>query len=217
MSEIPQGRARNARGEGARLRSEILAEATRMIGQLGDADALSIRALCDAVGVTAPSIYRHFTDKAALLRAVVRAGFEEFSARLDAVELGSVDPFDALRRRALAYLRFAETDPGTYRVLFSAASLGPEPLGLPQGPHPGEAALSALVQTVGRCLDARGDRDRDAGMVAVSLWSLLHGMADLRIGKPELPWNDPVDALDDALRRYELDGPRRRRASRPAT
>lgn len=183
---------------------------------MGDAEALSIRMLCDAVGVTAPSIYRHFTDKAALLRAVVAAGFKDFSARLDAAEHGAVDPFDALRRRCVAYLRFAATDPGTYRVLFSATSLGPRPLGLLQGPHPGEAALNTLVHTVQQCLDARGARDRDAGVLAVTLWSLLHGMADLRIGKPEVPWPDPVEALDDALRRYELDAPRRRRPVRPS-
>jgi AcrR family transcriptional regulator len=208
-SPHPTRRVRNRRGEGVRLRAEILTAATGLIAELGDAQALSIRALCAAVGVSAPSIYRHFPDKATLLRAVVAAGFAQFDAALDAAGQDAVDRFDRLRRRCLGYLRFAESQPGTYRVLFSAASLGPQPLDLGERPHPGAASLQALIDSIADCLHARGD-ERDASTVAVTLWSLLHGLADLRIGKPELAWPDPGQQLQDALHRYQLDAPARR-------
>jgi AcrR family transcriptional regulator len=216
-SPHPVRRTRNRRGEGVRLRAEILTAATGLIAEMGDAQALSIRALCAAVGVSAPSIYRHFPDKAALLRAVVAAGFAQFDAALDAAGQDAVDPFDRLRRRCLGYLRFAESRPGTYRMLFSAASLGPGPLDLGQWAHPGAASLQALIDGVADCLHARGD-ERDATTVAVTLWSLLHGMADLRIGKPELAWPQSGAQLQDALRRYQLDAPARRapRKGRPS-
>lgn len=200
-------RRRNPRGQGVRLRAEILVGATDLIARLGDAEALTIRALTADLGVTAPSIYRHFADKAALLRAVVEAGFAAFDARLDAAAQGRTDPFDILRARSLAYLAFARDEPGLYRVLFSAASLGPAPLGLGDGAHPGAASFGALVASVQRCLDARPADGRDAFVLAVSLWSWLHGIADLRIGKPEFTWPDPTPMLDDTLARFDLAGP----------
>lgn len=200
-------RRRNPRGHGGRLREEILTRATELIARLGDAEALTIRAVTADVGITAPSVYRHYADKAALLRAVVEAGFAAFTARLELAQEGRTDPFDILRSRSMAYLDFARDEPGLYRVLFSATSLGPGPLGLDDGPHPGAASFDALVASIQRCLDARADDGRDAFVVAVSFWSWLHGIADLRIGKPEFPWPDPNPMLDDTLARFDLVGP----------
>jgi len=47
-------RHRARRGEGARLREEILAAGTRLLLETGDEEAVSIRAIAQAVGVTPP-------------------------------------------------------------------------------------------------------------------------------------------------------------------
>jgi AcrR family transcriptional regulator len=198
-------RRRNARGEGELLRREILDAATRIIGRMGDAEALSIRALSDEVGVTPPSIYRHFDDKTAILRAVVEERFLSFAQRMDAAEKGSRSPFTALRRRCEAYLRFADEEPGHYRVLFSAASLGPIHIGVTDRPHPGAPSFLALVESVRRCIAAGARPGGDATFVAIMLWSTLHGFADLRIGKPEMAWPSPQRVINDLLRRLRLD------------
>jgi AcrR family transcriptional regulator len=52
----PTRRHRARRGEGDRLREEILAAAERLLLETGDESAVSIRAVADAVGVTPPSI-----------------------------------------------------------------------------------------------------------------------------------------------------------------
>jgi AcrR family transcriptional regulator len=205
----PQGanglrRRRNQRGKGALLRNEILDAATRLIGQLGDAEALSIRTLAEEVGVTPPSIYRHFDDKAAILRAVVEQRFAAFAQRMDEAEHGSLSPFAALRRRCEAYLRFADEEPGHYRVLFSAASLGPVHIGVTDRPHPGAPSFLALVESVQRCVSAGARPGGDTTFVAIMLWSTLHGFADLRIGKPEMPWPPPEEVVNDLLRRLHL-------------
>ena len=49
-------RSRARRGEGARLREDILAAAEELLLSSGDAGSLSIRAIANAVGVTPPSI-----------------------------------------------------------------------------------------------------------------------------------------------------------------
>jgi hypothetical protein len=40
------------------------------------------------------------------------------------------------------------------------------------------------------------------------LWSTLHGIVDLRTGKPELPWPDDTDLADTALFGLALTPPR---------
>jgi AcrR family transcriptional regulator len=193
------------------LRGEILDAAIRLIGQTGDAEALSIRALSEEVGVTAPSVYRHFDDKAAILRAVVEERFADFTDRMDQAERGSRSPFTALRQRCQAYLRFAEEEPGHYRVLFSAASLGPVSIGVTDRPHPGAPSFFALVDSVRRCIEAGGQPGGDPTFAAIMLWSTLHGFADLRIGKPEMPWPNADTVVSDLLRRLQLDRAHRRR------
>lgn len=200
-----QRRRRNRRGEGDILRAEILESASRLIGQTGDAESLSIRALASDVGVTAPSVYRHFDDKAALLRAIVEERFADFTARMNEAEQRTRSPFVALRRRSDAYLRFAEEQPGHYRVLFSAASLGPVGIGLEGEPHPGAAPFFAQVVCVQRCIEAGARPTGDATFLAMVLWSTLHGFADLRIGKPEMPWPPSRRIVDDTLKRLHLD------------
>ena len=194
MSQAPR-RKRHPRGQGARLRTELLEAASRLLAEVGDADRLSIRAVATAAGVTAPSIYRHFPDKRSLLQTVVEERFRDFDRTLEQATAGAADPFDALKRRCRAYLRFAREHPGHYRVLFSATALGPKGLGTyGKGPHPGAASFFALVDAIQRCLDAGAGSNRDAFFLAVQLWTALHGMVDLRISKPEVPW-PPVDAL----------------------
>ena len=60
-------RPRLPKGEGRQLRDEILVATERLLLETGSAQAVSIRAVADAVGVTPPSIYRHFADKTALI------------------------------------------------------------------------------------------------------------------------------------------------------
>ena len=45
-----------------------------------EADDLGLREVARAVGVSATALYRHFPDKAALLRALASAGLERLAA-----------------------------------------------------------------------------------------------------------------------------------------
>jgi hypothetical protein len=67
----------------------------------------------------------------------------------------------------------------------------------------------ALVESVQRCIEAGARPGGDASFVAIMLWSTLHGFADLRIGKPEMPWPAPDRVVRDLLRRMHLDQPAR--------
>ena len=76
-------RSPQIRGEGETLRADLLTATERLMIEAGSADAVSIRAIADAVGVTPPSIYLHFPDKDSLILAVCERHFEAFDSVIE--------------------------------------------------------------------------------------------------------------------------------------
>jgi AcrR family transcriptional regulator len=190
-------RIRNRKGEGERLRLELLEAASRLLAGAGDARHVTIRAVAKEAGVTSPSVYRHFPSKQDLVREVLALRFEEFREALVLTARGTSDAGERLLRACQAYVRFALGNPGHYRLLFSTAGMGPGAAGLKDGEqHPGAPSLAVLFELVGHRV---GD-GRLAVPLALELWASLHGIADLRIGKPEMDWPPEDDLIRPALR-----------------
>jgi AcrR family transcriptional regulator len=206
-----QARQRNPRGHGDQLHGELLDAAVRVLAAHGDTGRLSIRAVAAEAQVSPPAVYRHFPDRRALVRTVVETCFEHFQAQLTQAEQGTSSPFEALRRRCRAYVAFGAAEPHLYRVMFGAWSAGPKALGTyGRRPHPGAAAFTDLIAAIQRCLNAGAQTRRPSVFLAFQLWCLLHGMTDLRAGKPEMPWPGADEMIDHLLVSLGL------RATRPA-
>jgi AcrR family transcriptional regulator len=209
--DASQPRQRNPRGHGDRLHSELLDAAVRVLAAHGDTERLSIRAVAAEAQVSPAAVYRHFPDRRALVRTVVEACFERFQAQLAQAEQGAGSPFEALRRRCRAYVAVGAAEPHLYRVMFGAWSAGPKALGTyGRRPHPGAAAFTDLIASIQRCLNAGAQARRPSAFLAFQLWCLLHGMTDLRAGKPEMPWPGADEMIDHLLVSLGL------RATRPA-
>src|SRR6266702_6645008 len=70
---LPAGPRRpNARGQGERLREEIISAAVQMLGDLADDEALSLRAVARAVSISPTSVYLYFPDRDALVAAAMQ-------------------------------------------------------------------------------------------------------------------------------------------------
>jgi AcrR family transcriptional regulator len=191
---------RRKRGSGHELREIIIQVATDLLARLGDVDALTMRAVSTAAGVTAPAVYRHFPDKETLVGTIIAERFAQFTAELWSAGEAAADQLAArLRAIAHAYVRSGLEHPGHYRVLFSSTNAGPGGLGLKRdAEHPGAASHRELVEAVAACLPP-ADRDGSAALLATELWASLHGIVDLRITKPEMPWPDWRTLVDTAL------------------
>ncbi|WP_051298829.1 TetR/AcrR family transcriptional regulator [Arthrobacter castelli] len=190
---------RRKRGTGHELRGVVIRVATDLLARSGDVDALTMRDVAADAGVTAPSVYRHFPDKQALVRAVITERFADFTAVLNQAAEGREHPVARLEAMSRAYVSAGLEQPGHYRVLFSAANAGPAGLGLPEGTgHPGAAAFQVLVDAVAGCLAERASSPA-AMTLATGLWASLHGIVDLRITKPEMDWPDTELLVDHAL------------------
>jgi AcrR family transcriptional regulator len=194
MASTMRRRRRSRRGEGDRLREEILEVAERLLIERGSEEAVSIRAIADAVGVTPPSIYLHFPDKEDLFVAICDARFEELNRRSQAAADQATDPMDEVRRRGEAYIRFGVDNPEQYRILFldrRPRSASPDLVGK-------RACLERMVEAVQRAMDAGMLVGDDAFSVSLALWAAAHGLTSLLISMPEFPW-PPLDMLVDRV------------------
>jgi AcrR family transcriptional regulator len=193
-------RDRNRRGEGARLRDDILAAATELLEQTGSEEAVTLRAVARQVGISAPSIYAHFADREAIVDAIVNAAFGDFNAAIktavDAADQAGAGPLTRLRAGCAAYLEFAAERPNRYKLLFERrdlivdASVPAQQLRL--------EGFEQLVAAVRACVDAGISASDDPVRDATALWVALHGFATLQSLLPGFPW-PAVDTMLDRI------------------
>lgn len=179
------------RGEGDRLRREILDAAIALIADRGD-EAVSMRAIARAVGVTPPAVYLHFADKRELMLAVLEHVFADVDRALEEADTGA--PPERVRQLVTAYVSWGVANPGRYKISYEGAiarQLPPDsarPFGRPQLER-----ITAAVAGLGPA---------DPLRVATRLWACAHGVVSLRINKPHAPLGDPIEdalALTDAV------------------
>jgi AcrR family transcriptional regulator len=187
-------RPRSRRGEGEKLRDDLLDATERLMLESGHADAVSIRAIADAVGVTPPSIYLHFPDKESLIFAVCERHFETFDSVIEEAGTSTDDPVESLRRRGQAYVRFGLDNPEPYRILFMTRTEGERQRDALTGA--GARAFQHLVDAVQQCIDAGAFRPVDPLLAATGVWAAVHGVTSLLISLPGFPWPD-VETLVD--------------------
>lgn len=193
-------RQRNPRGQGERLRVDLIDAAVDLIAETGSVDGVSLRAAAKRAGVSPMAVYNHFADKDALLVAAVEHCWDEFQAAI-AATLDEPEPSARLRAAGDAYVRFALEHPGRYAVMFSGTRNLPEravPIGM--------SAFDTLVAMVADILDARHDR-RDPAFVAVQVHTWIHGMVSLLGCAPDGPWPSTEALLDDLMVRLGLGPP----------
>jgi AcrR family transcriptional regulator len=193
-SPAAKQRPRSRRGEGDTLRADLLAATERLMIETGSAEAVSIRAIADAVGVTPPSIYLHFPDKDSLIIAVCERHFEAFDAVIEEAGRSTDDPVESLRRRGGAYVRFGLENPEPYRILFMTRNESAQEREIVVGA--GARAFQHLVEAVQRCIDAGAFRPVDPVLAATGVWAAVHGVTSLLISLPGFPWPDTETLVD---------------------
>ena len=198
MATPTTARQRYARGEGERLRVDLLESAADLMAEHGNVAQVSLRKVAGRAGVSPTAVYRHFDDYTELLRESVLFCWTNFRNVLQDAKDSSDDPFVALRNAGDTYVRFAMESPGQYRVMFSnTIDVGLVSSGGELAVDPGMSAFEILIDLVSAVLDARGD-DRDAFYVAVQVHTWIHGIVHLCGNHPDMPW-PPVSALLDGL------------------
>ncbi|MDM7855292.1 TetR/AcrR family transcriptional regulator [Cellulomonas alba] len=179
----------NARGQGDRLREELISAAVRMLGDLADDESLSLRAVARAVSISPTSVYLYFPDRDALVAAAMERCHAEMVQAADDAEAAEADPALALRARVLAQAAWVQEHPGLYKVMHEST------VGMPFK----EVLLTRTVAAVQRCMSAGVASPGDAAAVALDLRTAVVGMLSLRINEPEVAWPPFTEQADRFL------------------
>ena len=199
MPELTVARVRKPRNQyhHGDLRRALLQEAVRTIADEG-IERLTLREAGTRLGVSRTALYRHFSDKSALLAAVARDGFQRF--RHDLIAAWSKAPGTARGFELMgdAYVRFAVDNPGHYQVMFGDyRHLCDKD---PELHTDAVAAFQALLDAL-MSLQAAGLVRRDEPRVlAEYIWAIVHGISMLAINGQLGPAPTVSTHLNDLVR-----------------
>ena len=194
MATPQRRRQQNPRGQGERLRRDLIEAAASMLERGGHAKSVTLRAVAREIGIAAPSIYRHFPDRDALVAAVVEQRASDLHAAMQTAMNATSGPMQRLRAACLTYCRFGIDHPGHYRLLFDTT------WALRAGQDGSGAQIFTLLHTaIDDWVEASLTRESDSFTLGASLWATLHGLVTLRTTKPDFGWPSVEDMIDTAL------------------
>lgn len=156
-------------------RTKMLESAEALLDVSPDGD-ISTRAVCEAVGVGAPMLYRLFGDKTGLLSAVVDHGFDRYLATKRAAA-PSDDPVADLRSGWDTHVAFALAHPTVYRLMYSPS--------FSTVPSAAKEALRLLRDALDRCA-AAGRLRVNPGVAAQTIMSANVGVALSLVTQPDV-------------------------------
>lgn len=167
-------------------------------------EAVSMRRVAEAVGITPMAIYHHFPSREALLNTITDREFDKLLAYMQAHPLhGPLE--DRLLAVMAAYVDYAFAQPRIFDFIFSR----PRP-GARQYPKDFRARRSPTLNLVADLLAAemkQGSlKKEDVWEVAFALWAHVHGYIMLyRAGRVDLSEKEFRKLLRRSIRRF-LDG-----------
>jgi AcrR family transcriptional regulator len=204
------------------LREELIRRGLEALEREG-AEALSLRSLAEAAGVSKAAPYRHFKDKDHFLGALADEGFRRLYAELDAARQGTArsGEDDGVGRMGQAYMGFAIRTPALYRLMSSSLLCRVPDESLVWA----RRSLMLLAESLAgdpkrAAIASRSAAPRADGLdETAAAWAYIHGLTLIRIDRlypadlPEPDWDRlarAIPKLPDAIPgRSRPDAPRR--------
>jgi AcrR family transcriptional regulator len=163
------------------LKNALRASAAMLLAQRG-AEAVSLREISQAAGVSHAAAYRHYADKQALLVDLAQAGFSELAEiNRAAVAATRGGPLEQLKACGRAYVEFGVQRPHLLQLMFGGVIADWD------AHAPLVQAARELAETLASIVtrgQASGDiRSGEVGDLTLTAWSLVHGLALLLLGR----------------------------------
>jgi len=175
--------------------------ASRRLLDKGGTEAVTMRRVAKAVGITPMAIYRHYPDRAALLNALADKGFEELAARLAGKTFsGGVE--ERLTKMGEIYLEHALQNPRLFELMFLKPRKGAR-----RYPRDFKASRSPtanlMVEVVQEAMASGYFRDDDAWEIVFEMGALSQGLIMLYLGgRIEVPRSNFRALYRRSFRRY---------------
>jgi AcrR family transcriptional regulator len=160
--------------------AKTIATAARTILDHEGHNAITVRRVAAAVGITPMAVYRHYRNRQGLLNALADNGFAEFAARLAALPL-SGDIEEALTQILDANLDFAFKNPRLFELMFLRPREGARqfPRDFKAGKSP---TANVMADVLRRGMDAGYFQQDDPWEITFEMGALLQGLMMLFLG-----------------------------------
>jgi AcrR family transcriptional regulator len=158
---------------------KIAAAARRVLDEEG-AEAVTMRRVAEAVGITPMAIYRHFPDRAGLLNAVAGQGFEDLAEQLKRMRFAG-DIEERLTKMGKTYLDHALENPRLFELMFLKPREGARryPRDFKAGRSP---TANLMVEALKEGMASGHFRKDDPWEIAFEMGALSHGLILLYLG-----------------------------------
>ena len=184
------------------LRMAVLAAAEAILEREG-VDALTLRAVARAVGVSHTAPKNHFGDLEGLLSELAAVGYWRYGETLaKAMDAAGADPRARMRAMGRAYVGFARAHPGLFILMFRGERLD---MTRPALREAIEAARAALRNAAMSSASVTPQTPLLTAARATASWALVHGFAMLLLdGRLQntiasLPGDGGADVLLEAV------------------
>ena len=175
--------------EKQQLRTLIIDAARELFVSRG-VEAVTMREIAKRIGYSATSIYLHFVDKEALLRAILDTDMLALATSLKEI-LQIADPVERMHALGQGYAQFALTHPNHYRLMFMAERVPCDPAESSLQQNNAEQDAYFLLKTVVDDVYIAGhfrDDLQDVDLIAQTIWAGTHGVCSLQINMAEDKW-----------------------------
>jgi len=159
------------------LKNALIQAGIKILAEEG-LKGFSLRKVAREAGVTHSAPYAHFADKEALIAAISTDGYHKIFRRFLAIQ--ATYPDDILHQlieTAWAYVSFGIEEPEHFKITFSASV--ERERAYPDLVEMAGKTFNELKQLVLRCQQSGLIQSSDADLVALTLWSLVHGFVNL--------------------------------------
>lgn len=159
------------------LKNALIAAGADILAKDG-VGGLSLRKVAQQAGVSHAAPYAHFADKQALIAAISTDGYRRLYEALAATtQQYADDPARQLVEGAWAYVQFAVNDTDYFKIMLSGAI--EKEKDYPAFVEISQRSFALLVQIVEACQQAKILKRGPSDLIAVGVWSLIHGFVSL--------------------------------------
>ncbi len=158
------------------LKNALIRAGIELLSREG-VQALTLRSVAKQAGVSHAAPYAHFADKQALIAAIAAAGYATLYAQLAVAQTASGDARARLYATADAYLQFAIDEPDHFKITFSGVVEAEK--NYPDYVEQSRRCFALVVALVADCQADGVIVPGDTQLIAVSIWSCMHGFVHL--------------------------------------
>jgi AcrR family transcriptional regulator len=161
------------------LREALIAATRQLLIERGP-ENFSLSDACRLAGVSSAAPYKHFRDKDHILEEIAERAFEDLEAAIQGAVIAAGGPTQAgIVAMGHAYLHFARAQPAIFRLMFGHKKAVKK---APDVDARGKQCFASVITVVAQFCAAQKVEGR-AELMALDLWTFVHGAAELTLAE----------------------------------